>query len=108
MKTIILSITLLIISLTNNSYATCPNNMNGIIEEIVKFENGELTLEKNQAAFVKVSFKIDEQGNIMVLEINYSDESIKNKLIQKLSSLNLYSLNDCKEVFNYNFTFKKY
>lgn len=95
-------------SLTNNSYATCSYDMNSLIGEVVKFENGDLTLEKNQIAFVKVSFKIDEQGSIVVLEINYSDESIKNKLIQKLSSLNLYGLNDCKEVFNYNFTFKKY
>lgn len=108
MKTIILSITLLFISLSNNSYATCSYDMNDVIEEVVKFKNGELILEKNQKAFVKVSFKIDDEGKLEVIEINYSNEVIKDKLIKKLSSLNVHGLEECKEVYNYNFTFEKH
>ncbi len=108
MKTIVLSISLLISTVFNNTFASCSYDFNGVIQEVVKFEKGELILEKNQTAFVKISFKINEDGKIEVLEINYSDEVIKDKLIKKLSLLNLYGIEDCKKVYNYNFTFEKH
>lgn len=89
------------------SYARSGTELNNKIEGVVKFENGVLPLEKNKTDFVKVSFRINNEGKIEVLNLNYSDETIKNQLISKLSEITIVGGHDLKEIYNYSFSFKK-
>jgi hypothetical protein len=107
MKTLIITIALLGSLLFNSAYAGGRINMNEKLEKTVTFENGVLPLEKNQTDFVKVSFKINNEGKLEILEMNYSDEEIKNLLINKLSEITFNDKQTSKEVYNYNFSFKK-
>ena len=79
-------------------------NMHEKLDEVVKFKNNELPIEKNKTEFVKVSFKINQEGKIEVLEMNYSDEGIKTQLIEKLSEMKVEEAHDSEEIYNYNFT----
>ena len=88
-----------------SSYGTI--NMNEKLEEIVTFEQGSLSIEENASEFVKVSFKINEEGHVEILEMNYSDELIKVQLVEKLSEIKVEGDHSTDKIYNYNFTFKK-
>ena len=107
MKTIIVAAAIFSSSMVNasNNYGTV--NMNEKLEEIITFENGTLPLENNDSEFVKISFKINKQGLVEILEMNYSDEIIKKELVDKLSEMKVNEEHDTEEIYNYNFTFKK-
>ena len=107
MKTLLVSLAIIFSSLISNVYANGGNELNEKLEETVTFENGVLPLEKNQTDFVKVSFKINKEGKLEILEMNYSDEEIKNLLINKLSEITFNDKQTSNEIYNYNFSFKK-
>lgn len=56
---------------------------------------------------MKVSFKINYQGEVEILGMNYSDEKVKTQLLKKLSNLKIKKNHNSDKVYNYNFTFKK-
>ena len=107
MKTIILTLVIFSTSFFNYSYANGNNSMDKILENGISFKNGELTINKDQNEFVRVSFKINEEGQIEILEMNYSNEKIKNQLIEQLKGLNIYGCIDVNDIFYYNFRFEK-
>jgi hypothetical protein len=107
LKIILVAITILISSLINISYARGGVGIENKLEETIKFTNGSLALEKNQTEFVKVSFRINKEGTLDILQLNYSNEKIKNQLLSKLSEIVVEDSNNSKEVYNYNFLFKK-
>lgn len=90
-----------------SSYATGTSNVTEKLTEAVKFESNSLPISKNETAFVKVSFKVNQQGKIEVLATNYSDENIKQQLMKKLNEITVENQHDVDEVYYYNFTFKK-
>lgn len=91
----------------NKSYAISGIELNEKIEEVVKFKDGALSLEKNRPDFVKVSFRINQEGRIEIIALNYSDEKIKSQLMDKLSKIKVEDNQDVEKVYNYNFSFKK-
>jgi hypothetical protein len=107
MKTVIVAAAILGSSILNgsNNYGTI--NMNEKLKESITFEKGDLSLEKSKTDFVKISFKINEVGSVEILDMNYSDELVKTKLVDKLSKMKVEEAHDINEVYNYNFTFKK-
>ena len=107
LKTILTLIAIVGSSFIGKSYAISVPELNEKIEEVVKFKNGALSLEKNRMDFVKISFRINEEGRIEVLALNYSDENIKSQLINKLSKIKVEDNHDGEKVYNYNFSFKK-
>jgi hypothetical protein len=107
LKTILIVITMLWLPFLGKSHTPVETLLNQEIEEAVKFEHGALSLEKNRTDFVKVSFRINEEGKIVILALNYSDEEIKSQLINKLSKIKVGDNEDLKKVYNYNFSFKK-
>jgi uncharacterized protein YrzB (UPF0473 family) len=107
MKTLIITVLIFSSSVFNNCFGKENINMNQILQEVIIFDNGILPIEKYQTEFVKVSFKLNENGKIEILEMNYSNETIKTQLIRKLSKIKLEEDFDIEEVYNYNFTFKK-
>ncbi|MBL4593135.1 MAG: hypothetical protein JKX68_04870 [Flavobacteriales bacterium] len=107
MKTIILTLAIFSTSLFNYSYANGNSSMDKFLENGISFKNGELTINKDQNEFVRVSFKTNEEGEIEILEINYSNEKIKDQLIEKLTALTLFGSLDIEKIYSYNFTFKK-
>jgi hypothetical protein len=108
MKKLVITVVLIGASLFNKSYAGEKINIHDKLEEVVKFKKGTLPLEKNKDEFVKVSFKINEAGKVEILEMNYSDESIKTQLIKKLSKMKVEENHDSEEIYYFNFTFKKF
>lgn len=107
MKTLVVAVAILGSSLFNSSFAGNNLNIDDELKKVVKFENNKLPIEKNETEFVKVSFVINESGKVEILEMNYSDESIKSQLIEKLSEIKMDQNHNSDEVYNYNFTFKK-
>jgi uncharacterized protein YrzB (UPF0473 family) len=107
MKTLFITVLILSSSLINNCYGKENIIMKQKLQEVIIFDKGILPIEKNQTEFVKVSFKLNENGKIEILEMNYSNETIKTQLIRKLSQVKLNEEFDVEEVYNYNFTFKK-
>ena len=106
MKKVLLVASVLFTSVYS-SYASGNSNVSEKLSEVVKFENNSLSISKNETAFVKVSFKVNQNGKIEVLATNYSDENIKEKLMEKLNQITLENQHDVDEVYYYNFTFKK-
>ena len=82
-------------------------NMKEKLDNVIKFENNSLPIEANETAFVRVSFKVNELGKIEVLASNYSDENIKQQLMEKLNEITVDNKHDVDEVYYYNFIFKK-
>jgi hypothetical protein len=107
MNAMILAIVIVFSSLINNSYASGGNDLQDKIKETVKFENGELQMENSNANFVKVSFTINKEGRLEILNMNYSDEKIKALLIEKLSEIIIEDYFNSEEVHFYNFSFIK-
>ena len=107
MKTLVVAVAILGSSLFNSSFAGNNLNIDEELKKVVKFENNKLPIEKNETEFVKVSFVINEDGKVEILEMNYSDETIKSQLIEKLSEIKMEENQNTGEVYNYNFTFKK-
>jgi hypothetical protein len=105
MKTVLVTIAIIFSSLINNTYANGGNNLNNQIREKVKLES--LHIEKNKTEFVRVSFTINEEGQVTILEMNYSNEEIKNQLIKQLKGMVVLGSIDIHKVHNYNFSFIK-
>ncbi len=107
MKTALVVVSIFCSSFFNNSLAVGTVNMSEKLDEVVKFENNSLPIEKNKTEFVKVSFKINEEGKLQVLDANYSDEEVKQQLMDKLNEVTIDVAHDPEKVYYYNFTFKK-
>ena len=107
MKTLAITLAILGSSLFNTSSAKGTIDINNELKKVVKFDNNKLSIDKNETAFVKVSFKINMEGEVDILEMNYSDENIKSQLIKKLSKMKIKKNHNTERIYNYNFTFKK-
>lgn len=107
MKTIIVAASIFGSSLLSGTNPYGSVNMGEKIQELIRFENGILPLNDNEPEFVRVSFKLNDEGKVQILEMNYSDELIKDELVKKLSELKVVENHKVEEVYNYNFTFKK-
>ena len=107
MKTLAIAFVILGSSLFNNTYAKGNLTIKEQLKKVVKFENNQLAIDKNETEFVKVSFKINEEGKIQIIDANYSNEIIKEQLIQKLNALTINEQHDIEQVYYYNFTFQK-
>ena len=107
MKTIIISIAILSASIFNQSYANGNNAMDKVLEKGISFKNGELSINKNQNEFVRVSFRINKEDKIEIIETNSSNEFIKEQLLEKLTTLTVFGSQDIEKVYNYTFTFNK-
>ena len=106
MKTIILTIAMFIASSFNHSYANGNSTMDKILEKGISFKDGELPIIKEQNQFVRVSFRINNENQIEIIETNSSNEFIKNQLIEKLTKLSLFGSLDIEKIYIYNFIFK--
>ena len=99
MKLIIISIAIFSPSITNNSCA----NGNNAIEKGISFNNGKLSINKNQNQFVRVMFRIDKDNQIEIIETNSSDEFINDLLLKKLTSLALLGSLDIKNFYLFKY-----
>jgi hypothetical protein len=77
------------------------------IEQKINSTIGDIPLKPGSRDQVRVSFKVNAQGNIKIVDIDFSDESIKNAFVEKLSKINLGSGTDPNETFYYQFSFEK-
>ena len=107
MKTIILTVAILTSSLFNVIRATETVTMNELLEETITFNNNSLNLKKDQSEFVRISFKVDEERTIDILDMNYSNVKIKDQLVEKLKAIEINESIDIKETYYFNFTFEK-
>ena len=107
MKTLLIGVAILGSSLYNTSSAKGTLDINNELKKVVKFEKNKLQIKKSETAFVKVSFKLNDMGEIEVLNMNYSDENVKAQLLKKLSEMKVKMEHNSDIIYNYNFTFKK-
>jgi uncharacterized protein YjgD (DUF1641 family) len=107
MKVLVMAVAILGSSLLNTSAAKGNLDIKKELKKAIKFEDNQLKIEKNETAFVKVSFTLNELGEVEVLDMNYSDEEIKTQLLSKLAKMRVKQIDNQDKVYHYNFTFKK-
>lgn len=90
-----------------NIFANNNPSVQKKFEKELKFEANQFLIEKNQTAFVKVSFKIDENGKVKIIDANYSNEKLMKETYKQLNMLHFESQHNSDDVYYYNFTFKK-
>ena len=66
------------------------------VDKIVKLKANSLRSEIDRSAFVRLSFRISKEGKLEILTLNYSDENLKSKLINKLSGIRIENTQDIK------------
>lgn len=107
MKTIAITLAILGSSLINTSSGKETLDINSELKKVINFNENKLKMERNHTAFVRVSFQFNEDGEVEILEMNYSDENVKSQLIEKLSKMKINKNQNNNETYNYNFKFKK-
>lgn len=95
------------VALCASSVASSTGELKAALKEKVNFNETSLPIEKNSVHFVRVSFRINEDGQIHILEANYSNSEVKELLFQKLSQINLSEIPFKDDVYYYEFTFRK-
>jgi len=108
MKTLAIVVAILSSSLSNNTYAKGNLDIDQELGQVIKFEENEDLDQKNEIDFVKISFKINELGKIEILELNYSNKLVKDKLIKRLKEIKVKDEYNSSEVYYYNFMFDKH
>ena len=79
----------------------------GLLKELKKkvfVDLNGVEINKSKKDYVIVSFRIVE-GEIKILEVNGTNKYLKEKMIEKLCSLNVESTYDPGKTYNYKFTF---
>lgn len=79
----------------------------GLLKELKKKVSVDLNgmeINKTKKDYVIVSFRIVD-GEIKILEVNGTNKYLKDKMIEKLCSLNVESTYDPSKTYNYKFTF---
>lgn len=95
------------ISLYASAVAGSTGELKAALKEKIRFSETSLPIEKNSVHFVRVSFKVDENGHITILEANYSNNEVKELLFQKLSQIKLSDVSFKEDIYYYEFTFRK-
>lgn len=83
------------------------NGETGLLKELKKkvfVDLNGVEINKAKKDFVIVSFRITD-GEIKILEVNGTNKYLKEKMIEKLCSLNVESNYDPAKTYNYKFTF---
>ena len=90
-----------------NIFANNHPSVQKKFEKELKFEANQFLIEKNQTEFVKISFKIDENGKVKIIDANYSNEKLLKETYKQLSMLHFENQHNSDDIYYYNFTFKK-
>ena len=107
LKTISVLAVILFSSFMNVTFAKAGQELKEIIKETVVLEKEEYPIDANDTESVRVSFIVNSKGILEVLEVNYSNETIKEMLVDKLEGIRVNESYDSEEIFNYDFLFYK-
>lgn len=106
MRLILITAAIAISSFGNPTHATVKSELTQKIESI-SLDSGIIEpTDRDHDDFVSVSFSLDDQGRIVLHEMNYSNETLKNQLVNKLKEIKISGNDDPNEVYNYKFSFK--
>lgn len=111
MKVIRTLATFLAVVTTLTTTTTAFGSSDPVGDEIKKSVINRMTYptgltSKYERALVLVSFVVEPCGTVNILEVNASDECFKQHVLKKLSKMK-FSDDECNEVVNVKFTFKK-
>lgn len=90
-----------------SSFANSSGELKTALKEKVNFSETTLPIEKNSVHFVRVSFRVSEDGRVHILGANYSNNEVKELLFQKLSEVSLSDISFKEDIYYYEFTFRK-
>lgn len=107
MKTLIVLTAIFASSLFKDVQGSNQTELKSKIEESLNGMMETLPMKQGNRDLVRVSLKVNQFGHLEVIDIDYSDEAIKNAVIAKLSEINLESETDPNDVFYYQFSFEK-
>ena len=93
-------------SFFGKTYAINNKDLINKIDKVVKLKANSIRLEIDKPSYVRLSFRINEEGKLEIFGLNYSDENLKSKLITKLSEIKFEDNQDSEKIYHYNFTFK--
>lgn len=88
------------------SYASTNPNLKKEITKKVTIDLKQEGVSFSDKDFVKVSFTIDN-GEILILELNATQEVLKELIIRELKEIHVQSEYGFNETYNYKFTFSK-
>ena len=108
MKTIILAAAILISGLTSvNAHEVKRADLKTQIENTIVYDEVFNLMQSEDKALVRLSLTIDENGKVRVLETNYSNESVKDELVEKLVQMNVDEELRTNETYTFEFLFER-
>ena len=107
LKTISVLALILFSSIMNVTLAKAGKELKEKIKETVVLEKDEYPLNANYRECVSVSFKVNSKGMLELLNVNYSNKTIKDMLVDKLEEITINESHDSEEIFYYKFLFYK-
>lgn len=107
MKNLFLTSALLLSFSFGFSQTDSTEKLNSEMSEIVKLEKEELPTNRNKVEVVLFSFKVQPNGTIKVLDMNYSNEKIKKALQTKLAKAVLKNESISRKVHYFKVIFKR-
>jgi plastocyanin domain-containing protein len=107
MNTIILTTALLTATIFHGEKATVKADVKHKIEQSLNFNEVNLPLQQNQRGLVRVGLQLDENGQLQIVEANYSHLELKNILADRLAEIDLDGITS-DEVFYFEFHFEKH
>ena len=108
MKTILLTAAILISGLTGvNAHEVKKADLKKQIENTIVYDEVFDLMETENKALVRLSLTIDENGNVRVLDTNYSNESVKNELVEKLVEMKVDESLRSNETYTFEFLFER-
>ena len=107
MNTFIITTLLTASMFLHNESATVTSEVKQAIERSVTNPEFSLPLEVNEKGLVRMQLKVDESGNIEVLEANFSHPELNSLLTKQLAAIKV-DKEAANEVFFYEFRFEKH
>lgn len=108
MKTLILTAAILISGLTKTQALDLKkSDLKSTIETTIVYDELFELMNTEKKALVRISLTVNENGKIQVLETNYSNELVKNSLIEKLTELDVADDLKTDDVYAFEFIFER-
>ena len=106
MKALLLIAAIALSPFGNQSFASGKSELVEKIESITLEPESYKLSNATNADFVKVRLKANEEGQLEILEINYSNQKLKDLLVQKLKEIEVNTNQSMGQILNYKFTFE--
>ena len=107
MNTLIIAALLSIATPAHSEGNTINSDVKRIIEKSVTVNAFDLPLQTHENGLVRIQLKVDQNGKIEILDVNYSHPELNELMVKQLATIQV-DKRAANEVFFYEFRFEKH